>query len=340
MRNLLPVCAGLLVISGIVSVNLWRELRADRQLIAELRAQVAQSNNADRRPMLPTQRTIESPPPVASIAKTSGDGPIAPPVKVGQSGQPLLPIQNLVNLESDLMKDPEYRKARLAQTRLNIPRNYPGLAEELGLSEKEADQVFDLLAEQQLNTNLILPPNATPEEQRALLDEMRRTTQASQRKLDEALSGMLGGTKYAQWQDYQQTRGARTQAAQLGTTLASAGMPMSDAQMRPLTAALITEQKRQRDDMQTLMRDIGPADAQNQARLQEMFLKRQEESNRRILEAAAPHLNAQQLAALRANFETQDAMRRASNRIQQARDAAQRSPGQPTTETHVIFSAQ
>jgi hypothetical protein len=41
MRNLLTVCAALIVVLVFVSGNLWRELRADRRTIAELQDQLA-----------------------------------------------------------------------------------------------------------------------------------------------------------------------------------------------------------------------------------------------------------------------------------------------------------
>lgn len=41
MRNLLVISAALVVVLGIVSANLWRELRADRELIVDLQEQLA-----------------------------------------------------------------------------------------------------------------------------------------------------------------------------------------------------------------------------------------------------------------------------------------------------------
>lgn len=41
MRNLMLACAAFAVISAIVSVNLWRELSAERGQTAQLRAQLA-----------------------------------------------------------------------------------------------------------------------------------------------------------------------------------------------------------------------------------------------------------------------------------------------------------
>ena len=52
-----------------------------------------------------------------------------------------------MNLQRELLKDPEYRKAMQAQLRVNQTQNYPDLAEELGLTAEEANKLFDLLTE-------------------------------------------------------------------------------------------------------------------------------------------------------------------------------------------------
>ncbi len=81
------------------------------------------------------------------------------------------------------------------------------------------------------------------------------------------------------------------------------------------------EQRRQTEELQSLFRNAGPMDAQAQAKLQEEILGRQEQMNRRVLDAAAANLNSAQIAALRANFEKQIAQSRESIRLQQQRAA-------------------
>jgi hypothetical protein len=113
----------------------------------------------------------------------------------------------------------------------------------------------------------------------------------------------------------------------MGTMMAQAGAPLNDTQTKALTTMMIAEQQRQRQDSQTLARNLGnPSDPEFRTRLQEESMKRQEESNRRILEAAAPTLSTKQLAALREQFEQDDAMRRASSRLQRERERMQPTP--------------
>ena len=62
MRNLLPICAGLLVVSGIVSITLWRELRTERQARAELQVPPAQPKSQEPTPAAPVQTVSEAQP--------------------------------------------------------------------------------------------------------------------------------------------------------------------------------------------------------------------------------------------------------------------------------------
>ncbi len=155
------------------------------------------------------------------------------------------------------MKDPEYRKLRLAQLRSNMERNYPGLAEELGLSEKDTGKLYDLLAENQMAMTIdssILGANGTQDQ--AAIQQIIQRQQAQQREQETAVRTLLGDSKYSQWQEYQQTRPARTRVMSMNSQLSQAGMPLTDAQSKALTTVMIAEQQRQRQDQQALSRLI------------------------------------------------------------------------------------
>jgi hypothetical protein len=332
MRYLLPICAGLALFSGTVSAILWRDLHAERQLTAGLRTELSEAKAASARLTLAlSQRNNAAMAAPAVVAATESKADAPAPAKPAAPANVPSALQNaLASLtqEKELLKDPEYRKARLAQTRMSIARNYPGLAEELGLSEKEADRLFDQLAENQLNMNGELSLiSATASNDPAAQQAMMQRQQAMQREGEDAIRNVLGASKYTQWQDYQQTRPARTRVMSMGTMMAQAGAPLNDTQTKALTTMMIAEQQRQRQDSQTLARNLGnPSDPEFRTRLQEESMKRQEESNRRILEAAAPTLSTKQLAALREQFEQDDAMRRASSRLQRERERMQPTP--------------
>ncbi len=112
------------------------------------------------------------------------------------------------------LKDPAYRKIVLARVRPKFERDYPGLAQELDLSEKEAESLFDLLAENAIARRAEMPipkpilGKPTPGEQIERQAEERRRweiAQASNRRQEESIQALLGD-KYAQWQAYQKKR--------------------------------------------------------------------------------------------------------------------------------------
>jgi hypothetical protein len=322
------LCAGLALVGGIVSVNLWRELRAERELTAELRTQLtdrpmAMSGTAAMAAPAVPEPVTGAPAAMASTGKSE-------PATAGREPERLAPqaveLPRFLLDQQEMMKDPEYRKARLAQTRFNIPQNYPGLAEELGLTPEEADRLFDLLAENQLEMSdvsmLSAVINGVPPDP-AVMEDANRRRQEMQRRHDESLTAMLGSNRFSQWQEYQQTRGARQQVVQLSRSLEGIGAPLTPEQSRPLTAAYVAEQKRQREDMQRMLssqRQSGPG---NQEQMQEERYRFQAESNRRIVDAAKPHLNPQQLDALQASLDQQLAMNRSLQRLNRQQPVGQ-----------------
>lgn len=329
MKKLLLACAGLALFASVMSVMLWRDLRAERELNAGLQARLAEAEAMAPRPVALPPATSR-PPVVASVADARPEpasteqrpAPVAQPVYVTSINQ------------RDMMKDPEFRKARLVQLRLQMPERYPGLAEYLDLSPEQADRLFDQLAENELEmmnvTALIIGANGQIDQAQA--QEMARQQQQMRAQQDAALGAVLGDARMGQWRDYQQTQGARQRVTQLGRTLEGMGMPLTAAQRRPLTEAMVAEQMRQQQEQLAISRELratlaqnpgGQPDPQTQARLQEENYRRQVESNRRLLDIASAHLTARQLELYRSQLESQLTVNRISSRMQ--REAAERN---------------
>jgi hypothetical protein len=325
MKALVPVLAGIAVISGVVSASLWLELRTERQANAELRTQLAESRISSHQPVASVQPTAAPQPAGALPATAAASNPTSAPspdaprqarlADASATSATLASLASAIGISSsnerDLLKDPEYRKAKLAQLRIQLARSNPGLAEELGLSEREANQLFELMANSQLN----LASEVTATTATGTTDVAARVQQlqARSREQTEAIRTMLGSTKYTQYQQYQQTLPARNQVVTMGSQLAAAGQPLSDAQSRALTTVMINEQERQRQQppLALLAQSASSASSQQRtAQLLEESLRRQEETNRNVLDAASAHLNATQLATLRQQFEQQNAARR------------------------------
>ncbi len=221
--------------------------------------------------------------------------------------------------EKDLLKDPEYRKAQLIVTRLKLAQSNPGLAETLGLSESEATRLFEVMAEHQLKlTAEITAASAAAGGGAAnLADALRRAS-----SVEDPMRATLGEAKYAQYQEYQRNvRPALTQVASMGSTLTAAGQPLSDSQSRALTTALLAEQQRQRQEAAVPRPNPNPETPRRAADILEEGNNRQEEGNRRILEAAASSLNSAQLEVLRQQFEQQGAQRRRTLDFAREQDA-------------------
>src|SRR5690606_10689681 len=226
--NLALVCGGLAVVASIVSVNLWRELRAERLVTTDLRAQLlrqearvagptAGPTAGPQLPPAPTPATMTAATPVATAQPT----PTAPPPAQGATA-----VSDLIVQPRDLLKDPEYRRAALAQARLTLPQNYPGLAEELNLTPEQEARLFDLLAETQIDqSSAILISSGQPDQ--AERDEITRRARDVQRRRDEQIAALLGTAGQQQFAAYEQTRGARMQTQNIQRMMETSGMPLS-----------------------------------------------------------------------------------------------------------------
>lgn len=326
MRNLALVCGGLAIVSSIISVNLWRELRAERLVAGELRAQLLEQQG----PAMPqtglSAAAVATP---ATITETAA----APPRPLAATPSPqATPARNVatnVLVEArDLLKDPEYRRAALAQRRLNMPQNYPDLAEELNLTPEQTDQLYDLLAAAQITqqAELVLPGSQPGQPiDLSVMENYTRRSQELQARRDEQIAALLGNAGLDQFKAYEQTVPARMQAQNIQRMMETGGMPLTAAQMKPITAAYIADQQRQRDMMTTMFTQTtaGANPEAAAARLQELQSERQVERNRSLIEAARPHLTAQQLERLQATLDQQLAMSRASSRLMRERIEAQ-----------------
>lgn len=326
MKHLLLAIGALLVISGIVSANLWLDLRTERQENTRLTTQLAESVKAPRTPTTSVQ-------PVATAA-TAGvaDKPVA-------AGVPApLPTDNEAAMQAtaasvsagaaaaakgmsgdaQLMNDPEFRKARLTMTRLRIARSNPGLAEALGLSEQEANHLFEVMAETQMNRSAELSEAIARAGGIGNASALTEALRDGAGREDPARAA-LGEAKYAQYQEYQRNvRPALQQVASIGSSLNAAGQPLNDWQSRTLTAAMLSEQQRLRQEAAIPRPVPNPGVPRGMADTLTETANRQQESNRRILEASAATLNPEQLEVLKQQFEQQDATRRRS--IETAKD--------------------
>lgn len=232
--------------------------------------------------------------------------------------------------EADLLQDPEYRAAEFAQVRSLISQDYPGLIDELALTQEEADRLFDLLTGIQLQKRSASVPvvlGQSPEP--AAVQVMISERQQIQHRRNEALIALLGQTGFERFVQYEEERPARNQVTALGRTLAAAGHPLDDAQLRPMIAAYAVLQKREREHAQQSAARIQQEAGLDPARLlaaaqaaeqpDQADMERRAEDNRWLLETVAPHLSAAQLATLQATLDQRLSRDRAALRIRNQR---------------------
>lgn len=341
MRNLALVCGALAVVSSIVSVNLWRELHAAREVNTQLRGQLTQGRPAPSGPIEMPQATAptRSTPVVQPAAAAPSPAPSTAPAATAARTS----VGDALAQSRDLLKDPEYRRAALAQRRLNMPQNYPGLVEELNLTPEQADELYDLLAEAQITqqAELVLPINQSGQPpDLSVMQEYTRRSQELQTRRDDQIAALLGSAGRDQFKAYEQTVPARMQAQNIQRMMETAGMPLTAAQMKPVTDAYIADQQRQRDSLQTLVtQTAGGVSSGSAARLVELQSELQVERNRSLIEALRPHVTAQQLERMQAQLDQQLAMTRASSRLMRERMEAQAAAAGTVQGVTVIQAA-
>ena len=291
MIHLLRIGTGLAVVLAIVSANLWLELRSERTLTADLRTRLVEStirvSSAESTP------TVEARTEPAALTRAIRDPETTPPKP--EAPRPAPASAATYTLERDLMQDSGFRNARLIQTRMTLKRTYTEVAEEVGLTEGETERLFDLLAEQQIGPN----------------------------RSADAITALLGPGRQKAWQDYQLTLSARNRASQMSGMLASSGYPLTEEQLKPLRTALIAEEKYVRDQDHQKFSQMPPGTPVERAQLLAQqtteSIDRQEQSNRRYLQAAAPYMSPKQLELVKDTLEQQIAMSRATARMQAER---------------------
>jgi hypothetical protein len=288
VRYLTVVCALLAVVTCTLSTSLWRQLRAERAMAADLNARLAAVERRIPAPMMTPRPSGHAPTEVTQPA--SAELPVSP--------APDIPAPSI---KREVSQEGRSRKSLVAQLRDSLPTFYPGVIQALGLSPEQAERFWNLLAESQVESSEVeassVDGQAAPME--VLLARSRLKEQAD-RKLDDALAPLLGESGIRQWQDYREHLPNRQEGASLERSMEAAGLPLSNAQLRQLNAAMDAEQDRQRGALTVHVIGSGAAARPDFAQMQQDRARLKAERNSHIIETMTPHLNGPQLDALRA----------------------------------------
>ena len=177
--------------------------------------------------------------------------------------------------------------------RATMERMMPDLGEELNLAPDELDKLLNLLADARTNGG----------------------------SGEDKVAAMLG-SRYPQWQEYQRELPARQHISMLRGQLAASGSVLPESQVKPLMQALTAELQRSRKD--EMSRPYQPVANKQEALDRDM--QQIIAQNRRMIEAAEPFLNAQQLDSYRKMLERNAESARSAL---QTMEAAKSSPGGP-----------
>ncbi len=292
---------GIALVTGVVSVYLWQQLDAERQLTAQLRQQIVSPNGSLRLAAgqpLPAAGVPAGETPVAAKALQS---PVGPEAVAATAAHP--PAAANGNRSSPL-----YEEKIGSSLKLNkLQQLYPGLVKELRLTSAEAEALHDLVAKQQATLNASLPGdgNFNAEDLRLKISEMQKSQAAE-------LEAQLGPGRSQQWREYQTTVEARRRVNELTMMLASSAA-INEEQTRLLVASIAAEQKRRAQEES--MRVPPTSDPRSQLDFEEQNLKGRVESNRRTVDAARSFMTPEQVTLM------QDTMARANDRMRASLEA-------------------
>lgn len=180
MRNLLAVCAALVVMLGMVSAKQWQELRAARQQVVDLQGQLAEAKNALVRTVPDPPRPVVLPPPPAP------SGPPAVPTAdvVPRNVEPLPPppppppVNPLAGLDPAAVVAASARQRPIGLPTLSTPL-YGNTEEE---RRSDAFAQSDRTATSRVaawNTALNLTPEQLAVLNTTAIEELRRETDES-----------------------------------------------------------------------------------------------------------------------------------------------------------------
>jgi hypothetical protein len=303
MKKLPLVLSAATLVVGIVAAVLWKQLHAERENLAELRAQVTAMEGAPA--TFPAAAAQSTPAAVitaqgASVVASSSSSTATTAAAVDQDLR-----GDVGKGVADVMASQEGREMTRNLVRSALAQQLSDLAAELKLTPSETEKFIDLLAKQASDTT---------SDVFGMLGGAGAASADSQRKMverqlenDREIARMLGD-KYAAWQEYQGTITARQQVAQLRSLLGSGQDALSDAQSKPLITVLGAEQTRINKEEQNRL-GAASRSAQNINVLEDQ-LKGMSAHNERLVNAASSHLTTSQLDRYKRMLGQQETMLR------------------------------
>lgn len=216
MKAIIAILSVALVALGGSAIHLWRQLDANRQQVADLKAHI--DTTAASAPQAPAIAPSPSLPP----AEPAATAPAAAPAPDADRNALEDPFRRAFTA---FQNSPEGIAAIKAGRMRTISNRYPDVGEVLELSRDEIDQLIDLLYRAEFSTGDAV--------------SVARMQQAAK---DELVS--LLGSKYARWEEYKTEAPTRLHVKDLSAALDATGAPLTEAQHNALIKALAAEERR------------------------------------------------------------------------------------------------
>lgn len=206
-----------------------------------------------------------------------------------------------------MMEDPQMKQFMRDQQKGMIDQLYSPLIAQMSLSPEEAARFKDLLADSMMKAAEKAGSLFGAATNRS---EAMKQIAADQKAGEEQLRATLGESRYAQYQEYQQTMGERTQLNAFKQQAAGMQNPLTDAQTDQLLQFMKEEKQSVTSSMGLPSGGPGQEEANLQAMLSEdqsaKLLESQDVINQRVYDRASAVLSADQLAAF-GKFQTNQA---------------------------------
>jgi hypothetical protein len=347
MHKIAAVLAIVAFGEGLVALHLVRQLHAERENAQALQARVTELEK--RSPPQTAEATFVAVPtqPMASPFSVGGQSAPAQPAPARgnavstatasfPSNAPVPDQQQMreqlaasIERQRTLLRDPDYREAMLTQQKMMLMRSNPDIAQDLNLTDDQADRLFGTMAEQSVramdNMNMW---EEQPDPSK--VQEMQRKAMEQQRANEAELKGVLGEAKYREWQEYQALAGVRWESQRLRTSLANAGVPLDESLAKPLMKVLQEQQKLEMQRLQQYAAEprtanlgfVTAASGVNVVQLMTNSVESLAKNQQRQRDALSAVLTPEQLEVVEQEQNAELQMQRAQERLMRAQQAA------------------
>jgi hypothetical protein len=184
---------------------------------------------------------------------------------------------------------------------------YGGLFKDLKLSPEEKDKLKELLTDSQMK-NIEAAQGMFGGKDGAAEDATKQIAD-SKKQTDAEIKALLGDERFAQYQEYQKSVGERMQLDQLRNQLASANMPLDDAQAAQLMQIMKDEKAASPAPISDDQTQLPKKDTFTSENLEKQ-LAWMDDYNRRVLDRAAQVLTPDQFKQYQSFQEQQASMQK------------------------------